>query len=189
MQPPCNRRMATMNLLETQSDPSTRGFPLWARQDSNLRPTDYESVSERFADLGEAVETAPDLGFVCSLVVGILHWFWTNRVLSASWAWTDDGRPRGWYIRNSLSQRCARHAQRHIWAAEVAGCVLGPSKQLNSLGPDAAHAGALVTAPVPGCVRFLRQPRCRRLEVADRDEIRCGRGVLRSRGLPRTGRA
>ena len=42
---------------------ATQGFSKWARQDSNLRPTDYESVSARFADLAEDPEDAFDLAF------------------------------------------------------------------------------------------------------------------------------
>lgn len=36
--------------------------PRWARQDSNLRPRDYESPAARSTDLGERSKGAPDLG-------------------------------------------------------------------------------------------------------------------------------
>ena len=36
---------------------------MWARQDLNLQPTDYESDPVRFADLGKRAEDALDLAF------------------------------------------------------------------------------------------------------------------------------
>ena len=62
-----------------------RGCPVsWARQDSNLQPKDYESVSLQIGYLEERRQSAVNQVFHCSQFVTSLHGFSVNRVLSAS---------------------------------------------------------------------------------------------------------
>src|SRR3990172_12663644 len=62
-----------------------KGFLWWARQDSNLRPTDYESESREFTDLQTWSQTVADMRFGCSLAFIASQRFSFSRGLAAAW--------------------------------------------------------------------------------------------------------